>query len=46
MCLSGLLHIVGGDDDGGGGGPGDLGEVSPDGLSQERIHSNCWLIQD
>ena len=36
---------MGGDDYGGGGGARDLDQVSPDGLSQQRIHSNCRLIE-
>ena len=34
-----------GDDDGGGGDPRDLHQMFPDGLSQQRVHPHCWLIQ-
>ena len=34
-----------GDDDGGGGGAGYLDEMSPDGLSQQGVHTHCRLIQ-
>ena len=37
---------MGGDDDGGGGGARDLDQVSPDGLSQQRIHSDCRLVEN
>ena len=36
---------MGGDDDGGGGGARYLDQVSPDGLSQEGVHTHGRLVQ-
>ena len=46
VCLPGLLYVVRGDDDGSGGGGGDVGQVVPDRLAEDRVHPDRGLVQD